>query len=273
MNSNILQRKGARKVADIPEEVLTLLNQGQIETVNLTEWLALDQLQLIENCFPKIGLTEVIDKIKSKVQKLKKPSTVNTMKIIGKTVYQFASSKKQLESIFEQLSTDPSDTIRCYSCYLIALNQDLSLSEKLERAKKLVADKHFGVREVIWLALRPELDKHLKEAIEILIHWTKEKDENIRRFTTEAIRPRGVWCKHIDSLKSNPEQALEILEALKEDNSKYVQDSLGNWLNDASKSQPEFVDKLCQDWGQNSPTKATLRIIKKARRTLDKSKK
>jgi len=55
MNSEILNRKGARKLEDIPNEILELLNKGKIETVNLTEWLAINHLELIQNNFNKIG--------------------------------------------------------------------------------------------------------------------------------------------------------------------------------------------------------------------------
>ena len=120
------------------------------------------------------------------------------------------------------------------------------------------------------MALRPAIANDLDAAIQYLVPWTKDSDENIRRFTTEATRPRGVWCQHIATLKDNPAQALALLEPLKNDPSKYVRDSVGNWLNDASKSAPDFVQDLCQEWQQNSPTKATLYIIKKALRTLNK---
>jgi len=86
----------------------------------------------------------------------------------------------------------------------------------------------------------------------------------------EVIRPRGVWAKHIEDLKQNPSKALPILNQLKSDPSKYVQDSVGNWLNDASKTQPDFVMMLCEKGSKESDTKETSKIIKKAKRTIVK---
>lgn len=63
---------------------------------------------------------------------------------------------------------------------------------------------------------------------------------------------------------------MPILEPLKSDNSKYVQDSVGNWLNDASKTQLVFVKELCKRWDMESDTKQTKYIIKKALRSIDK---
>ena len=271
MNSEIRNRKGARKAQDIPKEVLELLNNGQIETVNLTEWLAIAHVLLIQAVFPKLGIDQdKIDLISKEIGSQKKPSTMNTTKLVGSRLYQLYSKTENLGKVLDKLIAHPSDSIRCYAPYLIGLNEKLTINEKLGQSQNLVADKHFGVREVVWMALRPEIDKNLEESIEILSEWTNSEDENIRRFTTESTRPRGVWCKHIERLKENPEIALPILENLKSDNSKYVQDSVGNWLNDASKSKPEFVIELCERWQRESATKETAKIIKRARRTIDK---
>ncbi|UZM97926.1 hypothetical protein OL548_23810 [Lysinibacillus sp. MHQ-1] len=47
---DIVNRKGARKVSEIPEDVLTLLNEGEIESVNLTEWLGGQSYFFSETC-------------------------------------------------------------------------------------------------------------------------------------------------------------------------------------------------------------------------------
>jgi 3-methyladenine DNA glycosylase AlkC len=63
---------------------------------------------------------------------------------------------------------------------------------------------------------------------------------------------------------------LPIIEPLKSDEEKYVQDSVGNWLNDASKSKGDWVIKLCKKWNEVSPTKETKRITNRGLRTLKK---
>lgn len=272
MNPEILERKGARKVLDVPVNVLKHLNNGEIETVNLTEWLAIDHLVLINAVLPNMGVSvATIADIAEQIKAIKKPTAMQCTKVVGSLLYTSTfKDEEQLESLFQSLSNHRSDAVRCYAPYLVACDENKDISQKLQKMRELVADSHFGVREVVWMALRPSIEDDLDQSIEILTGWTNSEDENIRRFTTEATRPRGVWCKHIERLKESPELALPILENLKSDSSKYVQDSVGNWLNDASKTRPQFVSELCNTWSIEFPTKATARIIKKARRTIDK---
>ena len=128
-------------------------------------------------------------------------------------------------------------------------------------------DSHFGVREIAWMAARPMIANDIESAVAFLVQWTGSKSENLRRFASEATRPRGVWCAHIPALKENPKLGVSIIEPLKEDTSKYVKDSVGNWLNDAAKTVPDFVRTLCHRWS-SIPSSHTQYIIKKAMRNL-----
>jgi len=263
------KRKGARSTKDIQQDILQQLNSGEIETANLVEWLAVDQRILLENLLKHNNRTEYLKPVLTKIEQLKK-QTVNTInEAIGTGLFELTTANSD-EDFLTIMSNHNADLVRCWATYPVGKNENLNISETLEQIQPFSADKHFGVREICWMAVRPKIAKNLTESIEILSRWTTNEDENIRRFTTEATRPRGVWCEHIEELKQNPELALSILEPLKADKAKYVQDSVGNWLNDASKTQPKFVTELCRRWEIESDTKQTKYITKKALRTLNK---
>ncbi len=263
-------RKGARKASDIPEDILLLLNKGEIETANLTEWLVINHVKLVQHQFPLLGLDAMTKVVIDKLYSLKKPSTMNFIKCIGESLKDYCISNETCRPMFEGIYQHKADTIRSYACYVLSSCGSLNIFEKLKIADTLISDHHFGVREVIWMALRPEIEENLDTVLPKLIELAKSDDENKRRFATEVIRPRGVWCKHIEILKEKPEIAKSLLDVLMDDSSKYVQDSISNWLNDASKTRPDFVIEYCDQWLQKSNTKATQRIVKRARRTIDK---
>ena len=268
-NQEILARKGAQKVIEIPHDVLALLNAGSIPTVNLTEWLAVDHSQLVKRVFPSMGIdATMINQVVEEINRQKKPSTMNVIKVVGSFLYEKYANTSQYTTLFQQLSMHLSDSVRCYACYFVASNPAIPLVDKLNLLKPLVADNHFGVREVVWMALRPEMSDNLNICIPLMAQWAESDNPNIRRFSCEALRPRGVWCMHIEALKESPEIYLPVLEKLRADSSRYVQDSVGNWLNDASKSRPHFVAAVCERWEKESPTKETQYIIKKASRSI-----
>lgn len=270
MNEEILNRKGARKPADVPVEILELLNTGQIATVNLSEWLAVDQNALLNYFLRKENVSlKVYQDINGNIQLLKK-QTVNTVnETIGKGLYKYIKSTEDME-LFSVMSEHISDVVRGWAVYVLSNQSNLSIDEQLEKIKPFAADDHFGVRELAWLSMRPIMVLALSQSIKIMENWAQSGDENVRRFASESLRPRGVWCAHINALKENPAQAINILEPLKSDLSKYVRDSVGNWLNDASKTAPDWVENLCERWELESKTKETQYIVKKALRTLRK---
>ena len=77
----ILARKGAQKVTEIPDDVLALLNAGKIPTVNLTEWLAVDHSQMVKRVFPEMGVdATMINEVVDEIGRQKKPSTMTVIK-------------------------------------------------------------------------------------------------------------------------------------------------------------------------------------------------
>ncbi|CAM3871369.1 MULTISPECIES: DNA alkylation repair protein [Bacillus cereus group] len=269
----ILNRKGARKVNEIPKEVLQLLQQGKVESVNLTEWLAINHIELLKNVLPSIGLKKSLECIVAELEKQNVETGMKVIRITGTLLDEIILKEYEgkKEDILLKLSDHISDSVRCWAAFMNKKSNN-TLKDTLTYIRPFAADHHFGVREIAWMSIREDLSQNIEESVELLVEWAKSEDENIRRFSVESIRPRGVWSKHIEVLKQEPEKALPILNLLKSDSSKYVQDSVGNWLNDASKTKPDWVLNLCEEWEKDTDIKSTSRIIKKAKRTILKNK-
>jgi 3-methyladenine DNA glycosylase AlkC len=260
-------RTGARSIQLIPPDVLDRLNAGVMETVNLVEWLAVDQRLLLRNLLHQLGREEYIKPVVQAVDTLAK-STVNTRnEAIGLSLMDCAKRHSDT-ALFSELAAHTSDIVRCWACYFVGGAPEMSLAQRLEQIRPFAADPHFGVREISWLVLRPAIAGELVPAIELLQAWTSDPDENIRRFASEITRPRGVWCAHIEALKRDPELGLPILLPLYSDPSRYVQNSVANWLNDASKTRPDFVQNLCAQWSEQSNSPETAYIVKRGMRSM-----
>lgn len=261
-------RKGAVRVDLIPLDILEQLNRGEIETANLIEGLAIDQIALMRSVLTSLGREAYIQPIVEAIEALPK-ATFNTLNhAIGRTLHRLISHHRD-DALWQSIATHSSDTIRCWACYVVA-SRDLAMAEYLEQIRPFATDHHFGVREISWLSMRSHIIEHLDLSLALLSDWATDDSPYIRRFATEATRPRGVWCQHIDRLKANPSLASGLLEPLKSEPVRYVQDSVANWLNDASKTAPDFVISLIHRWQTESPTNATAYIAKRALRSLNK---
>ncbi len=249
-------RKGASKTADIPADVLVALNKGTMQSATLVEGLAIDFASLLSHAYPALEgqAHELIDN---------KQGITKRMVTVGQLLF----DANGLSSL-DELQQHESDTVRGWGAYVIGAAPTLTLKKRLSLISQFADDSHFGVREWAWLALRPYLVENPTDAIALLTPWVKKRSPYLRRFAVEAIRPRGVWCSHIALLKTSPELAMPLLEPLKNDPERYVQDSVANWLNDASKTQPQWVIDTCQRFTLKSDTAATAYITKRAQRSL-----
>jgi 3-methyladenine DNA glycosylase AlkC len=257
-------------MAEIPPDVLAALNRGETETLNLVEWLAADQRELARRVLPAVGLGPALDRVLAAVAQFQRPTAMQQTRAIGLALAQVVEIHLSRRSAYQRLMRHPSDIVRNWIGFIVGGRQGLSLAERLAAIEPLARDRHFGVRETAWLGVRPAVEAELESAIELLANWSEHEHEGVRRFASEVTRPCGVWCNHLVQLKREPERALSILEPLKSDGARYVRDSVGNWLNDASKSQPKWVRSLCRRWQRESKTTETQYIVNKALRTLRK---
>lgn len=117
-------------------------------------------------------------------------------------------------------------------------------------------------------AVRPFLEKSYNETLAFMTKCTTSKNENVRRFASEGLRPRLPWGKQVKRLFIDYEKSIPILEQLLDDDSLYVRKSVANHINDLSKDHPELVMKLFRQWDNGSSKRSW--IIKRAGRTLFK---
>lgn len=255
------RRTGASRVADVPPDVLAALNAGTAEAATLAEGLAVDFAALAAAAFPDLPADAV-----RTVRAAAAVGVKQRMERVGQLLLTHLGSDG-----LARAAAHRSDTVRGWACFAVALTPGLSLADRLRCIRPLAADPHFGVREWAWMAVRPHVAAELPAALAALAPWTAEASANLRRFAVEVTRPRGVWCAHLPALKADPTPGLPLLEPLRADGARYVQDSVANWLNDAGKSRPDWVRELCRRWAVESPGAATERVCARAGRNLGRA--
>jgi 3-methyladenine DNA glycosylase AlkC len=239
--------------SDVNASRLEELETGLSESKNFMEQIAINQSRLLRSVLPSALSYE---------ERLGAPRLSDRMIGGGDAVL----SALGVEGI-TSATLWPSDTARSWGAMAVGRIPGLKLSDRLELAKTFALDQHFAVREWAWISIRPHVATDLDASISELKSWCESESPYIRRFASEITRPRGVWCKHIDSLKKTPEMAMELLDLLARDSARYVQLSVGNWLNDASKTRPDWVVATCDRWLESSSAETSF-ICNRGRRSL-----
>jgi 3-methyladenine DNA glycosylase AlkC len=245
-----VKRKGAARMSAIPSDVLVALEDGTLETATLTEGLAIQMNNLMRVACPRIAA----DQIDADA------GIVARMAQAGAILREGLSSQQRA-----QMGRHTSDTVRGWVAFAIGQDPTLSPENRLHAMRPFAADPHFGVREWAWMAVRAIIVAETEMAIKLLAEWTGDSDPHVRRFASEATRPRGVWAASIPKLRKAPGLGLPILEPLRFDPTRYVEDSVANWLNDAAKDQPDWLRALLRTWQQGG---VSTRLIARAGRSL-----
>ncbi|MBF0622058.1 MAG: DNA alkylation repair protein [Magnetococcales bacterium] len=267
--SAVPHRKGYNRQADIPDDLRQGLNCGEAESRTLSEWLAVDRLGLLMHVLPAVGLAWAEKQLQEHIQPLVTLKVTGQMKGIGKALDAVCRNHAQRQEILEALSVHPSDTVRAWGAYMLRADETLPLPERLDSVRRYATDGNMCVRECAWDSFRPYVAADLDTGLALLAGWVVDPDANIRRCAVEGTRPCGVWTAHIPVLKADPALGLGILEPVRADPSRYVQTAVGNWLNDAGKSQPDWACQLTQQWLVESPCPETAWIVKHGRRRLN----
>lgn len=248
--------------AEIPPQRLAALNAGTEETRVLVEWLAMDHGELLAS------VLKAQFQLPPSAEFMAGLALLPVPKRMGRIAEYLI--ERGIPGLRESLELHPSDSVRIWAALMAGLEPGRTLAERLGALRVFATDPHSGVREYAWMAFRPHLAEHLEEGLALLLPLAQSTHPSMRRFLSEVSRPRGVWCAHLRALRANPEPARPLLEALRADPHRYVQTSVGNWLNDASKDHPEWVRSLASDWQRESPGPESAWILRHGLRTLRK---
>lgn len=100
-------------------------------------------------------------------------------------------------------------------------------------------------------------------ALPLIQEWLNSDCANVRRAVSEGLR---VWTSR-PYFKDNPQTAIQLLAAHREDQSEYVRKSIGNALRDISKKYPILVSEELSSWDLSS--KEIKQVYKLAGRFLE----
>jgi 3-methyladenine DNA glycosylase AlkC len=100
-----------------------------------------------------------------------------------------------------------------------------------------------------------------EQALPQLDKWLAAPQPNLRRAVSEGLRP---WTANKRAyFAKNPQVAVALLGRLKDDDSRYVQESVGNALRDISRKHFELVLNNLHDWLGQAPQSKSRQVIAK----------
>lgn len=97
-------------------------------------------------------------------------------------------------------------------------------------------------------AVRPYLAHYPSLTMSRVHEWSRSASHNVRRLSTEGIRPRLPWAPQHRPFIEDPSPITPILDRLYCDPSKFVRTSVANNLNDISRTHPALALETAARW-------------------------
>ncbi len=111
--------------------------------------------------------------------------------------------------------------------------------------RRVSLDQDWRVQETLAKAFDQYCkDRGYEKSLPEIKDWLADANPNVRRAVTEGLR---IWTGR-DYFRGHPEVAIELLSALKADESEYVRKSVGNALRDISRKHKDLIRRELQGW-------------------------
>lgn len=118
--------------------------------------------------------------------------------------------------------------------------------------------------------MRPLIKKYPEESLDILIDWSMDDNERVRRLSSECLRIRLPWARRLYTALEYFDKYFIILTNLKDEKDKYIQKSVANNMNDLYKENPEKFYGIVDEWKKGEISKECGWIIKYGSRNVRK---
>lgn len=118
--------------------------------------------------------------------------------------------------------------------------------------------------------MRPLIKRYPEESLKILLDWSLDVNERVRRLSSECLRIRLPWAKKLYTALEYFDLYFQILTNLKDDKDKYIQKSVANNLNDLYKEDQDKFYKIIEKWREETMSKECEWIIKHGSRNIKK---
>ena len=139
-------------------------------------------------------------------------------------------------------------------------NFEVSTSFSKELTKRFTSE--FCMRTII--------NQFPEQSMNLLLKWSQDSNQRVRRLASECIRIRLPWSKKLYVALEYFDIYYELLTCLKDDTDKTIQKSVANNLNDLYKEDQEKFEFIVSSWQNENITKECQWIIKHASRTKNK---